>query len=328
MEDKERTGLRVAYICDGGPKLGLGHINRGRALLQATPGYLVVGGGKAQLTQQLQGVEWVPWSSQATPFAPDAVPDALVVVDNYEIPERWIAALAQHTTVVVVDDWRRPNTAAHWVVNPNVGARSNFYSGPPLSRRLCGSRYALIRPGLSTCTPLSPDVGRVLVTLGGGDPSLPVPVVVEAIVSHARGLLRRIDVVLGPVSSGELPKIDSSARDLVVIHRGAANFAELCASAEIVVCPASTTSHEMAYLGVAFIPVVTVGNQVRTGMGWQEAGMGSYLTSDDPRVPDRIGEEVSRLLGDRPSRLTRVSRGRRIVDGNGAHRIIQSLGVS
>ena len=134
-------------------------------------------------------------------------------------------------------------------------------------------------------------------------------------------------MVIGPASASELPTVDSRARDFVVMHHGAPHFADLCASAEIVVCPASTTSHEMAYLGVAFIPVVTVENQVRTGIGWEEAGMGSYLSSADPRLADRIGEEVSRLLGDGRARLARVSRGRRIVDGLGAQRITQSLGV-
>jgi hypothetical protein len=81
----------------------------------------------------------------------------------------------------------------------------------------------------------------------------------------------------------------------------------------------------MAYLGVAFVPVVTVENQERIGWGWEEVGLAPYLSIEDAGFAGRLGEQVAWLLANPAERRRRMALGRALVDGNGAERVLRAL---
>ena len=328
MGDKTRQDLRIAYVCDGGAKLGLGHISRGRALLSRAGGRLIVGTGADVVASVVPDIAIAPWLASDRPLEPEELPESVVVVDHYGLSEEWIEEVRAHRPVAVVDDWLRPHTAADLVINPNVGAEATFYEGASAASCLCGASFALLRPELATTAPASgaSDVsGRVLLTLGGGDNALALHVAIDLLLARTAARVRRLDVVLGPASSSDqvIPKSEGPVP--VVVHQAPDDFVALCRSAAVVVCSASTTSHEMAYLGVAFVPVVTVANQERIGRGWEEVGLAPYVSIDDPRFAERLGEQVDRLVADADERRRRISLGRSLVDGNGAERVLSAL---
>ena len=319
--------LRIAYVCDGGKRLGLGHISRGRALLAKCTGHLVVGTGIDEVSSLFPHLPLVRWSTPDEPFAPEDITADVVVVDDYDLPEEWVAAISDRAPVAVVDDWKRPDSAAHVVINPNVGAVPQFYASSAADVRLCGARFSLIRPEVTAAgIGRQTRPGSVLVTLGGGNSTADLAALVSGLEAHGGSLVRSMDVVLGPASTLDGRLVRHTVGEIAVtVHRGPEDFATLCAESEVVVCSASTTSHEMAYLGVAFAPVVTADNQERIARGWEEAGVAPYLSVQDPDFPENIGREVHSLLRDVTSRTTRAARGRRAVDGRGPDRVMRAL---
>ena len=327
MGDKTRQDLRIAYVCDGGAKLGLGHISRGRALLSRAAGRLIVGAGADIVASLVPDTAIAPWLAPDRPLDPEELPESVVVVDHYGLSEEWIGEVRAHRPVAVVDDWMRPQTDADLVINPNVGAEATFYEDASPADCLCGASYALLRPELATsagASGASAASGRVLLTLGGGDNALALPVAVD-ILRARTAAVRGVEVVLGPASSPDQVIPESEGPVPVVLHKAPVDFVALCRSAAVVVCSASTTSHEMAYLGVAFVPVVTVANQKRIGRGWDEVGLAPYVSIDDPGFAERLAEQVGRLVADPDERQRRISLGRTLVDGNGVERVRRAL---
>jgi spore coat polysaccharide biosynthesis predicted glycosyltransferase SpsG len=262
------------------------------------------------------------------PLDPASVTESVVVVDHYGLTDDWIAEVGAHLPVAVVDDWMRPRAAAGLVINPNVGAAPAFYDASP-ERCLCGADYALIRPDLNrSVDPVSdgaPGSGRVLLTLGGGDSALSLATAIDAVLAGGASRISNLEVVLGPASSIEPTPRESEVSVPVAVHRAPADFSALCRSADLVVCGASTTSHEMAYLGVAFVPVVTVANQERIGRGWEEVGLAPYLSTEDIGFAGRLGEQVAWMLASPAERRRRIALGRALVDGKGAERVLRAL---
>lgn len=318
--------LRIAYVCAGGKRLGLGHISRGRALLARCTGRLIVGDGMEELSSLFPDLPLDPWSTREEPFGPEDSSADVIVVDDYELPEEWIASVSVRAPVALVDDWKRPESAAHVVINPNIGATSRYYASRSADSCLCGPLFAMIRPEVvSVGAGRRARPGSVLVSLGGGDSPVDLNTLLSGLRTRAGRLVRSIDVVLGPASTFDATEVLVTQGVPVAVHRGPEDYASLCAESEVVVCSASTTSHEMAYLGVAFVPVVTAENQERIGRGWDEAGVAPYVSMHDPEYPEDVGRQVHSLLRDEVARKSRAAKGPGLVDGRGPDRVLRTL---
>jgi spore coat polysaccharide biosynthesis predicted glycosyltransferase SpsG len=105
----------------------------------------------------------------------------------------------------------------------------------------------------------------------------------------------------------------------------APNVPELMAWADVALVAAGGTCLELAYMGLPSLAVVTAENQRRVAECLAELGtvrsLGEAATVTSPRIAD----EVCHLLANREERRTMAARGRALVDGLGARRVIDVL---
>jgi UDP-2,4-diacetamido-2,4,6-trideoxy-beta-L-altropyranose hydrolase len=331
------SDLRIAYCCDGGGRVGWGHISRGRALVdRAGPGSeLLVGAcydevrasfSRADISTRLR--RW--GRDSAHPDIPSEAFDILVV-DHYGIGSDWIIAASQAMPTYIVDDWMRERVQATGLINPNIGASLSDYVAVQVSDSFMGSQYALLRDEVRRMPrgdELRMRVSMVLVTMGGADPFGITRQVVECLAETEWFVTGgRIFAAIGQSYRGPDPAASLRAMrpNQVEVLRQPADFLSLCRESDLVVCSASTTSHEMAYLGRPFVPIAFADNQVGVVRGWAQVGIGAALDTRTPNWKREFASDAARLLGSRTARNDLAVGAMARVDGKGAERLLDAL---
>jgi UDP-2,4-diacetamido-2,4,6-trideoxy-beta-L-altropyranose hydrolase len=252
-----------------------------------------------------------------------------VVVDGYEFGAEYQASLkSRRMKVLFIDDnGHAGRYSADLVLNQNIHASEELYRSRETSTKLLlGPRFALLRRDFTAWRGWKREIPlvarKVLVTMGGSDPDNVTLRVVETILSE-----RDFDmtIVVGG-SNPHLAKLREFAGDCGAIRlvENAANMPELIANADLAVAGAGTTSWEMCFLGLPALLIVLADNQQRIADELSKRGIALNLGASDIAL-SMIAAQL-RSIADSPAIRQEMSdRGRALVDGRGAERVVSVL---
>jgi UDP-2,4-diacetamido-2,4,6-trideoxy-beta-L-altropyranose hydrolase len=333
----------IVVRTDASTALGLGHAMRCLALAQA----LTDAGGRAVFAME-----------EAPPaFAARAARDGIaieeavaaddvaalaeahgarwIVVDGYHLDGRYQHELrGRGARVLVLDDHAHlERYDADIVLNQNFGAAAGAYRAAAAgSRLLLGPAYALLRREFRDwdAPPREPPAvaRRLLVTLGGSDPED-----VSATVLAALAQLREpheVQLLVG----GANPHLDTLARaaeagphpvDVVV---DATDVARRMAWADLAVAAAGGGGSEVARVGTPQVTIVLADNQRPAGRALGELGVAVDAGWYGDLSAVRLAAIVRDLVPDRERRGALARRGRELVDGRGAVRVLAAMGLA
>jgi UDP-2,4-diacetamido-2,4,6-trideoxy-beta-L-altropyranose hydrolase len=340
------TPRTLLIRCDASVPIGTGHVMRCIAMAQAwqdAGGQVIF--AMAETTSAIE--ERIP-AEKMTLLPVDRVPGSAedaeqtirlagqtsadwVVVDGYVFGADYQASL--HDTglrLLVVDDHGRANRyLAHIVLNQNPQAREDQYiHQKPSTQLLLGLEYALLRREFANWRQWkrnTPAIARnLLVVMGGTDPQNVTQHVLDSL---AREPDFEIQVVAGG-SNPHLADLRESVRKFganLRLVENTGNMAELMAWADIAVSAAGTTAWEMCFMGLPALLVVLADNQEPIARALDAAGAAL-----------RIGPAVTLRTKDIRGQLCRISasheimqkmstRGRALVDGRGAERVVATM---
>ena len=279
--------IRLAY--DVGEGIGLGHQRRMEALAA--------------------GLHGLGLSSELAAIG-DGVEGDVVVVDSYVVRADGDAVRARRR--VAIDDLER-DLAVDVLVDPAPLPPCGRDERARAGTLLRGPGYALLDPALARreVRPVGDEVGTVLVATGGADAG-------GVGASIAAGLLYALPdvavrLVVGPWSSDAVPE----GVDAV---RAPSGLADDLAAADLVVCSAGVTLLEALVLGRPVVAALTADNQRRSFDGLVAAGAAEGCESPDAAVAAAVG-----LAGDVERRRVLATRGREVVDGQGAGRVAEAV---
>ncbi|WP_138512361.1 UDP-2,4-diacetamido-2,4,6-trideoxy-beta-L-altropyranose hydrolase [Rhodoferax bucti] len=209
-----------------------------------------------------------------------------LVVDHYALDVRWEEALCQQAKrIMVIDDLAdRPHACdllldQNWYGDKNDSRYDHLI--PPPTNRLLGPRYALLNTAYSQLRALLPQrdgiVRRVLVFMGGSDPTNQTATVIKAMmVPNLQELA--LDVVIGvnhpdPTSIAVLV----GERPHTVLHRNLPNLAGLMARADLMVGAGGSTTWERMSLGLPSLVIGVADNQLPTNQALHSGGYVHFL---------------------------------------------------
>ena len=322
--------MNVAIRVDASTAIGWGHAMRCLALAQALaerPTFVMSAPPQAFVARAEPDADVVAGDDVAQVLATGA---DWVVVDGYHLGSDYQRALREGgARVLVVDDYAHLDRYhADVLLNQNLGA-PDYRDRAPGARLLIGPRYALLRrefrdvPARDT-----PDVARrVLVTLGGSDPDGVTAQVVRALARVEQPL--DVQVIAG-AGNPHLAALERAAAaldsvDLVVDVR---DMPRRMAWADLAVTAAGSTSWELARVGTPQIAIVLADNQRPIARGLADAGLAVSLGWHADVADDRIADAVAALVGDAGRREELSRRGRELVDGRGASRVLAAMGAA
>lgn len=333
---------------DAGPKIGAGHVLRCLALAQNWQER----GGRAVFASAVEApalsarILGEGMESRALPTVPGSRADAehtarlaqevgaqFLVVDGYHFDTAYQECLKEAGLQVlwIDDEAHAAPYVADLVLNQNLHAEESLYRRRgSATRLLLGPRYALLRREFSRWRGFErqiPAQGRqLLITLGGGDPENQTLRVLKAL-DQIEGSELQVTVVVGGLSPHlqELRAWSESSRTPTELLHSVADMAELMASSDLAICAAGSTAWELAFMGLPAILLVTAQNQRPVAKALAAHGAAVTLGSSMDLSNHHLAAEVQRLAEDANFRRDLADRGQRLVDGEGAARVVSHL---
>jgi UDP-2,4-diacetamido-2,4,6-trideoxy-beta-L-altropyranose hydrolase len=299
----------IVVRADASPAIGLGHAMRCLALAQA---HRDAGGEVAFAMADppdafaarlaAEGIELRPAESAATGAD-------WIVLDGYHFDAAYERELRTAARLLVVDD-HDSDHEADLILRQRLGARAGHGV-------LAGARYALLRREFrlwdAPPRPVSNEVRRVLVTLGGGDPGP----VIETVLATVAG--RDVQWITGPLNPRRAapPGVD------VVVD--ATDMPERMQWADVAVTAAGSTSWELARVGTPQIAIELADNQRPVARALAEHGIAVRAGWHADLDAATLAQAIDGLTAERRAEMSR--RGRAAIDGQGAVRVLEAMGL-
>ncbi len=326
-------GRTLAIRADGDNTIGTGHLMRCLALADAWQR----AGGIARLhcaaipdaiRDRYRGmgvrVDIRPaWSAADVATGAD-----VVLLDGQHLPDTELSALSgTRVPLVVIDDhgWR-PRYPCALVLNQNAYAEPGLYAGKTTAELCLGPRWCLLRREFADPAPrvVSDRVERVLILMGGADPTGRSALALDATERAARALPGDIEAVL--VVGAANPALDALTRHAAglriraAVHHDVRNLVPLMASADLAISAAGSTIWELAALGTPMI--LGAQNEGERGTAAVLAVRGAALDLGllDRLDVERLVQAIVEVAGDVALRKRMSRAGQALVDGRGADR--------
>lgn len=259
------------------------------------------------------------------------VPDWLIV-DHYALDTQWESGLRPKAKrIMVIDDLANRTHDCDLLLDQTFLTQAKARYTPmvqPGCRLLLGPSWALVRPEFAALRQPSrmrratPKLDRVIVFMGGSDPTNETAKAVEGIVQSGKRL--SVDVVVGAAYT-EIALLQGLLRHLPVsrLHVQTENMAQLMTGADFAITSGGTITWEKCVLGLPGMTTILDDNQelIARNMNDAEAqitlGRGHTLSAND---------YAARLNAITPGVMAHLSRRAvTICDGYGAGRVCDIL---
>jgi UDP-2,4-diacetamido-2,4,6-trideoxy-beta-L-altropyranose hydrolase len=353
MDQQSTDGKRLFVRADADSRLGIGHIMRCLALAQAwrhTHGAVTFIGRldsaplRARLAREGFGV--LPVVSFSTRYdetevlhtrlpIPEEAGGAWYVVDGYHFDLVHHRALRQagFNVLVIDDNAHLPAYEADIILNQNLHAEKLRYRCNPDAVPLLGTQYALLRQEfLHAIQPTRMPQSlcrRILVTLGGADPgnvSLTVLKALQRLSGNNRADLE-VRVVAGPANPhlALLKRASVNLPFACTIISASDDMPALMHWADVAVSAAGSTCWELAYLGIPFGTIVVADNQEQVAAELAAAGVAVHFGRARALTSEKLAANIASLMANGDRRRLMVEKGRELVDGHGAARVVEVM---
>jgi UDP-2,4-diacetamido-2,4,6-trideoxy-beta-L-altropyranose hydrolase len=304
---------------DAGPAIGSGHLMRCQALAQAWE----ESGGSAIFVDAADAEPGSAPDADRTIGLAREHDAAWVAIDGYHFDARYQCRLKESVpALLAIDDQGNAGRyCADVVLNQNLHADASLYRDrAPDTRLLLGPHYALLRREFRQwrqwSRTIAPRAKRVLVTLGGADPANVTLTVIEALrqMSDVEAL-----IVVGAHNPHAGMLAEAVRGTNIRLERNVISMAELMAWADVAVSAAGSTCWELAFMGLPALVMPIAKNQQPVAERLDAAGVAIRIASGD------LLQILPQLMADEERRETMSRRGRALVDGEGARRVVDQL---
>ena len=337
--------MNVLIRADANAEIGSGHVMRCLALAQAVArndGDAVFYGDITDTLADrvaMEGFSVIPVVFEVVGDAEGAATMAdsyradWIVVDGYRFGGEYQRKLRSWgRRALFLDDYG--HAGSYWaniVLNQNVGAREETYKHRAAGvHLLLGPEYAMIREeflyGRDSAERKFPSIARrVLVTMGGADPTDATSLVIDAL-----GLIDDAGLEVRVAVGGSNPRavaLEESAKQSpirIAVERNA-DMPTLMKWADVAISAGGSTCLELAFMGLPTACVIIGKDQVPgvEAMAW--AGAIVNLGWQSSCSPLQIADTVRALVTNMDCRAAMSAAGRKMVDGKGADRVFAAM---
>ncbi len=319
---------KILFRADGGPDVGMGHLQRCRALafhLQEV-GFEVAFVGMGIPESGFSGFDGKPLP--CIPLVGKAQPGAgvtgmsareagadLVIVDSYSFSEEDFLELRRMGfPLIAIDDLADRRLPVDMVVNPNPLFPETPYREQGIPVVVTG--YPLLRPELRDLThqPGDPGNRRVFISMGGGDVRAPVLRILMALPNDLDCMFQVSVTSQCPLD--ELREWESADPDSRHVNSDSATMVSLMVGANAAITGGGTTLWELYSVGIPSIVFPWVPNQ-RNSIHVVERSATSVVFDRPEKIASPAFAETLRDMLERPGNWEDMVKRQRQLVGKG-----------
>ncbi len=334
--------MRAVFRCDGGIRIGAGHLAR----------CLTLANGLAQLGWRCKFLV-NPEATQVFPRLARSEHDVgtlrndellsltpvtdcradLLVVDHYELGSAFESAARETFTIVMaIDDLPDRIHSCDILLNQNEGARGDSASQRAVERLLLGRQFALLGPEYSAYRPdalarrrKGSPVERLLVCFGASDPKNYCGRAVEAVLESS--LQCRIDIAVSQSSPNAdlLRALASRLGGDIELHFDTAQMPELMAKADLSIGAAGATTWERCCLGLPAIVYRVADNQARIAEALSQHDAAWVMGDAASMNGGELIKALETLSSDHDRRSQMAEMASSMADGEGVSRVTSEV---
>jgi len=258
-----------------------------------------------------------------------------VVVDGYHFGGDYQRALVDAgLQVLALDD--HGHAEHYWaqlVLNQNLGASADTYEGrEPYTRLLLGVRHVLLRREFrvhdAAPRPVPARARTVLMTLGGSDPENTSTRLLTSLAGVSGPLEIRVLIGGANPHRAALEQAAAASPHVVALVVDAHDMSDRMAWADLALAAAGGTAWELARVGTPQVSVAIADNQRPAAAALAEQGVAVGLGWHADLTEATVAAAVTRLVDDAAARAALADRGRALVDGRGAQRVLEAMRLS
>jgi UDP-2,4-diacetamido-2,4,6-trideoxy-beta-L-altropyranose hydrolase len=333
---------RVIFRADAGIAIGSGHITRSLALADAfLEKKCSIGLAATQETfETVKSLSGAVFERLVLPDRPENEAFMLaqrwpqgadvLVVDHYWRDASFEKACRPWASrILVVDDLANRTHEADVLVDGGIASREPYRKlVPHHCEVLGGARFAIVHPDFFRARKIALPrrdgraVQRVLVSFGQIDRINATGLTLEALQSI--GFDGFIDIAIGSVSP-HLEVIKQKLDPRKVLHLDSMHMAELMTSADLAVGAGGVTSWERCCVGLPTALMTIADNQLGVARLQIEAGAAAKVGRAESTDVEKLGSVLDELLKNSDKRRQMSASASALVDGEGAHRIVEYL---
>lgn len=335
--------MNVLVRADASPLMGTGHAMRCIALAQelvargdgvALAASSLTEGVRARLDAEAIEVREIgaepgsPGDLEATLTVAAEAGAEWLVVDGYAFDAAYYRAAREHgLRVLAVDDYvHAERYDVDLLLNQNVYAAPEMYRARVADARLLlGPAYALLRSEFRAEADrprlIPRRARRLLVTLGGTQAAAALEGSLEAIARVPASDLE-VRVVVPALATID---VRGAADPRVRLLESPQDMPAELAWADVAIGAGGTTALEFAFMGLPVLLFVLADNQRRVVEALVDWGVGIAAGEPSAVSPENLEDALRALLDDQDARVKMARRGRRLVDGEGARRVVDAL---
>jgi UDP-2,4-diacetamido-2,4,6-trideoxy-beta-L-altropyranose hydrolase len=255
-----------------------------------------------------------------------------VALDGYAFGPAYQRELHHNVrTLMVVDDHGQAGEYhADLILDQNLGTAADAYlSRPTDCRLLLGPSFALLRREFRRLDRVGRKVRRtaknILVSFGGSDRGGETSKVLRALQSmDGLDLVVRVAVSAGDPNRGELDRIAGRVHWIRLEH-AVENMTDLMTWADIAVTAGGSICWELAFMGLPALLIAIADNQEPIARRLDQEGTAVNLGRSDQIDDADVSTALASMIGDSTLRGAMSRRGRALVDGGGAARVVRAL---
>lgn len=277
---------KVIIRVDGNPNIGLGHIYRGLALAEMLKNKFVIEFVTRTDTtiSPIQNSEFdyifiseeIELYDEPNWFKENYSTDTLLVLDGYQFNEFYQQKIKElNYKLIYIDDLAKGKQKADLVINHSPGIKISDYKTEKYTKLALGLKYALLRKSyieFDRTKVLSKNgINNIFISFGGSDINDFSFLVTKEVLSL--DFVETINVVLGVAYKNKTIFDVNSSK--LKIHKNLSEHEifKLMKDTDLAIVPASTTSIELASLGIPMILGYFVDNQKGIYKGFNERGV-------------------------------------------------------
>lgn len=331
--------VKIGVRADGGPSIGIGHIERCLTLSQ-------------QLRKDGAEIFFITkWSKpvsekiraggfDVSEFSPDlnlaedlqhtlrrlSIERAkIVITDSYAIKEYYLNQLAALTKLVTIDDLASFSFPSDIVINQNIHAdKLKYHSSTGKTKFLLGPKFALLRPEYSDLEnrKIELKVKKILITLGGADFHNLVPRILEVLGTINQNF--SITVIIGTFFTNrrQIMKAVQKFQDKTIrLIRFKNEFHKILFEHDLAITGGGTTTYALTATGTPALSFCLADNQEQSIQSLANYGTLVDLGWGNKLNEIRLKRLIINLMENFHLRQKMAKLGQMLVDGKGVKRI-------
>ncbi len=335
--------MKVAIRTDGGPNIGMGHIQRCLALssqLREKGAEILFVSKKDETIEKKikeEGFEAITLKDNIS--LEEDLKDTInalkvhrvnvVITDSYTIDEHYLAEIKKVVPFLVsIDDLAKISFPSDIVINQNIYAKElNYHSPTGRTKFLLGPEYALLREEFSNPGKrrINEKVKNILITLGGSDFFNLTPKILKILNRISQDF--KITVVVGSFfkNIGEIGKAAKEINKEVELIYNSHKMTEIMLASDLAITGGGTTLYELAATGTPALAFCLAENQLRNIKGMAEVGTLINMGWRNNWTKEKFYEKIDKLIDNHILRRRLSKSGQELVDKKGSQRVAKSI---